>query len=145
MMRDSMSNNLGVRVANERIAFCFEVFSQFFVVFDDAVMNDSDVVPRHMWMRIDLARHTVCRPARVRNTNFSVQRIFVERILQLLNFSYPPRTCDIAVVKDSNSSRIVAAILQPSEPVHQDRDNISFGHRADNSTHGLFLLSNSSW
>ena len=86
-----VSNHFGVSFRDEGVAARFQFFAQRFVVFDNAVVHDHDVF-RHMRVRVTFRRFSVRRPAGVRNTGTTVQRMFFRGLGQHLHFTETTQT-----------------------------------------------------
>ncbi len=64
-----MRDDFGIGLGFELEAGLFQVLAQFYVVLDDAVVNDGNRLARHMWVCVFFAGDTVCRPARMRDAD----------------------------------------------------------------------------
>ena len=117
----------------------FQLLAQFFIVLDDAVVNNGNRLPRHVRVRIIFARGAMCRPARVRDAGCALERCFVERLLQFLHFAETANPLKGLAVQNRDTRRVVTAILEPAQALHQYRDDISLGNSTDDSTHGCAL------
>ena len=105
------------------------------VVLDDAVVHDGDLVTRRVGMRIVLARRAVRRPAGVRDPHRRAQTVLVEHRLQPLDLSQAPKPLEPAAAHDGQPRRIVAAILQAPQTLHENGDHVTLGYRAYDSAH----------
>ena len=70
----AVRDHLGVGLRGELVAEFLEILAQFFVILDDAVVDDGETVVRDMRMRVALGRHAVRGPARVRDAHLAVRR-----------------------------------------------------------------------
>jgi hypothetical protein len=57
----------------------------------------------------------------------------------------PAVGCICALRVDRNSTGVIAAVFQPLQPLHQDRNNIAVGHRTDDSTHSRTPIKTKEW
>ena len=88
-----------------------------------------------MRVRVRFIRHPMRCPTRVRNTDVALQRAFIERILQRLDFAGTSQAIDVIAITNRNTGRVVATIFEAAKAVHQYRNDVSFGNRTDDSTH----------
>ena len=68
VVMNAMRDDFGVGLGAERVAELGQLFTQLFVILDDAVVNDRDAVTRDVRVCVALGRHAVRRPACVRDT-----------------------------------------------------------------------------
>src|SRR5579862_1994351 len=88
-------------------------------------------------MRVLIGWPPVSRPSRVADACRAVQRISFQNVLEVGELADPLAAKDPAAVDDGNSRGIVAAILEPAQPVQQDGHDVTRPHIPDNSTHTL--------
>ena len=126
---DEVGDDLGVGLGDEAVAFLLELPLEIEVVLDDAVVHDDDPARAvAVRVRVLLGRPAVRRPARVADAVLAVERI---------DAPAPPRgreslpgaaaQLDRAVAHDRDAGRVVAAILEPSQPVDEDGERPSGG------------------
>ena len=71
----------------------------------------------------------------------AVERRAVERVLQRLNLADHAQAREVMrIVHDGDAGRVIAAILEPSQPFHEERHDVSLGDCADDSTHDYRVL-----
>ena len=46
----------------------------------------------------------------------------------------------LRAVEDGDARRIVAAVLEPPQPLHQDGDDVALGDGSDDSAHSVYVL-----
>ena len=91
-------------------------------------------------MSVGFGYATMCCPACVCDTNLAVEWILVELCLKLGNFSNGTTEPNgVVIIDNRDAGRIVAAIFKTPQPLDEDRNNILFGNRANDSAH-LFLF-----
>lgn len=75
---DELGDHLGVGVRLETVAALLQERLHLFVVGDDAVVDDHERVlfVGTLRMRVDLARDSVRRPARVRDSDVRLEDVF---------------------------------------------------------------------
>src|SRR6185437_6330041 len=136
MAMHAMGDHLGIRLRGELVTAALELGAQLLMVLDDAVMNDRESVARDVRMGIALARHAVGRPARVRDAELAVRRIVIERVLQRLHLADGAQALELVMAVDhGDPSRVVAAIFEPAQALHQNGNYVALGNRSDDSTH----------
>ena len=135
-MVNAVRNDLGIGLRGKVVAQARQLLAQLFVILDDAVVDDGEPIARDMRMRIALAGNSVCRPASVRNPDLAGGRSLLERVVEHLHLANGAQARQMArAVQHRDAGRIVAAILEPPQALHQNGDDIAFGDRSDNSTH----------
>ena len=134
-----MGNYFGIGVGLENIALGLKIGAQFGVILDDAVVHDRDLLSAHVRMRVALGGHTVRRPARMRDTEQPLDLDLVEQLLQLGDLADRTDSLQMGIVlADRDAGRVVATVFEPSQSLHQDRDDIAFGDGADYAAHRQF-------
>jgi len=135
---NQVGDDFGVGIGGKFITVCGQVFTQFFVVFDDAVMHHGDEIAADMWMCIAFARHTVRRPSCMCNPQLAIS---VRTLLfQLGNASRAAHTIKFSIMHHHQTCRVVAAIFQTQQTVYQNRHNIPFSNGTYNPAHIIFFL-----
>src|SRR2546425_10048057 len=80
-------------------------------------------------------------PARVGDPQPSLHGLARQDALEGGDLPHAPAHLETAVVDHRNARRVVAPILEPPEPVHEDRDGVRTTDVADDSTHWISRLS----
>ena len=140
MAVDEMRDDFGVGIAVEGVAARAQFVADFLVVFDDAVMDDSDALATHMRVGILLAWHAVRRPAGVGNAAGAADACFLRFGDKARHFANGAAALDAATVTDGESGRVIAAIFEAFQAFKQDGGDIAFGDAGDDSAHGVFSL-----
>src|SRR5690606_11572080 len=83
--------------------------------------------------------HAVRRPAGMRDTERSAERLLIERVLKPLHLAEPTQPLERAVVQHGETCRVVASILEAAQSFHQDRRDITLRNRTDDAAHGSNL------
>ena len=134
---DAVRDHLGVGLGGELVALALRLGAQLLVVLDDAVVDDRDAVLGDVRVGVALARHAVRGPAGVRDAKPAVRRVGVERVLQLADLADRAQALDVArAVQHRDARGVVAPVLEPAQPLDQDRDDVTVGDRSDDSAHG---------
>jgi hypothetical protein len=123
---DQVGHHLGIRFGTESGPGRLEFRPQRFEIFDDAIVDDGQILTSHMGMRIALAGNAVGRPASVRDAAEPGQWFRIERILKPVNLALGPLPLDLAICgKYGDTGRVVAAVFKSPQPLHQDGDNVA--------------------
>jgi hypothetical protein len=87
-----MSDHLGVGIRDKTRASQLEPIAQFAMIFDDAVVNDSNTIDR-VRMRVPFIWTAMRGPARVANAYEAGERFAIKLVLKVLEFAdcAPPR------------------------------------------------------
>ena len=78
-----MHDDFGVSIRIEAVAIGFQLGPQLLVILDNAIVNDGQVIARHMGMGIVFTGYAVGGPARVGDTRVALHRIGIQGGLQL--------------------------------------------------------------
>ena len=133
---DEVRGDLGVGLRAKGIALGQHLVLDGLEIFDDAIVNDRHAPARKMRMRIGLGDASMRCPARVGYADVALQRFGGNFLLELGNLAH--RTSErelITRIDDSDTGRVIAAVLEPLEPIDENIDHVSIGNRANNSAH----------
>ncbi|MNR08552.1 hypothetical protein D3C85_1247160 [compost metagenome] len=132
-----VSDDFGVGVRGEHITQGLELFTQGFVVFDDAVVHHRQVTGE-MRVGIALARRTVGGPARVGNAQATDQRLGGQRLLQLTDLARTTHALEFFIVGvDRHASAVIPTVFEAFQAFDEDGGDVTFCDCADNSTHAI--------
>ena len=133
---DQVRDDLGVGLGHERVPLLLKLPLQIEVVLDDPVVDDDDAPGAvAMRMRVLLGRPAVRRPARVADAVVPVERVDREDLFEARQLAGAAPQLDLAVAHDRDARRVVAAILEPPQPVDQNRQNLLLADVADDPAH----------
>ena len=132
-----MGNNFRIRFRYKLIAAAFHFLFQFYVIFDDSVVDHNDgLVFIEMRMGVGIGRAAVSRPAGMTNPGSSRQdRSVLSQFFQHLQTACSLHHLDLFPIIHSHSCRIISSVLQFGQPVQQDRRRLLFSNISYNSTH----------
>ena len=120
VLLDEMGDDLGIRLALEDVALGFEEIAQLHEVLDYAVMHDGNLARAiRVRMRVRLGRATVRCPARVTDAASRGDIPVFDRLGQLFDFADTSHDADLVVRLDGDARRVVAAILELTQPFEQ--------------------------
>jgi len=132
----AMRHDLGVGLGAELIARKLELIAQFLVILDDAVVHDREAAARDMRMRIAFARHTVRRPARMRNAAASLNRQLRQRLLERAHLADGAQALQMALgIEHRDAGGVVTAVLEALEALHEHRHDIAISDASDYAAH----------
>ena len=129
-------HHLGVGLGNEPVALLLELALELQVVLDDAVVDDDEAARAvAVRMRVLFGGPSVRRPARVPEPVRAGHRFRGQHLLEIRELAGTAADVDVAVVDDGDARRVVAAILESSQPVDEDRDDGPRADVADDAAH----------
>ena len=101
---------------------CCSSLLQLEVVLDDAVVDDDDAAGAvAVRVRVLLGRPAVRRPARVADAVLARRAARGDDVLEPRQLAGAAPQLDRAVAHDRDARRVVAAILEPPQPVDENR------------------------
>ncbi len=103
-------------------------------ILDNAIVDDRHAV-RCMRMRIAFRRRAMRCPARMANTDRTVERPVVERLFEIEEFAFRAPSLDFAMRQRCDAGAVVAAIFEPLQCLEDNRGNGLRSDDADNSAH----------
>src|SRR5437763_4627970 len=113
-------------------------------MFDDAVMHHHDLAGAiTVRMSIFFRRTAMRRPARVADSVSAVQRLETDGFFQIAQLALGAAYLKIAAVATAghrDARRVISAILEPPQPVYDDRHHALFPYVTNNATHNFCLL-----
>ena len=140
---DEMRDHLGVGLRGEDVARGLEALAQRLVILDDAVVHDGDLAVGDMRMRVGRRRRAMRRPPRVRDPGVRRERPCIGLRREIGDAQGADEPLEVGrggiVADDREAGRVVAAVLEPSNAVDQDGDDVPCGRRTDNAAHGVSL------
>ena len=135
-MVDAVRDHLGVGLGGELVTAPLELVAQLLVVLDDAVVDDRQAVERDMRMGVALARDAVGGPAGVGDADLAAGGRLLEGLLEHPHLADRAQAGEVLrAVQDRQAGRVVAAVLQPPQALHQDGDDIALGDSSNDSAH----------
>src|SRR5260221_5738108 len=116
-----------------------ELVLELLEILDDAVMDDGDAAGRDR-MRVGLVGRAMRRPARVADADLAADRLRSEALDQLVELALGAPSLDAALDQRRDASRIIAAVFETAQPVHQQRCHFPFADHANNAAHSTLTL-----
>ncbi|RMM24772.1 hypothetical protein ALQ81_05582 [Pseudomonas syringae pv. pisi] len=139
-----MDDDFSVGIRCEDVTQAFQLFTQRFVILDDAVVDNCQRVGREMWVGVTLTRGAVGCPTRVGDAQTADQRLAGKCLFQLTDLAGATTALkDAFVAEDCHARAVIAAVFKALEALEQNGRDITFSNGADDSTHG-YLLADSS-
>src|ERR1041385_6632457 len=139
MFLDQVRDDLSVSFGDEVMIRFAEPFFELQIVLDNAVVNDDDASRAvAMWMRVLFSGTAVCGPARVANAVRAVERTQANDLFEVAQFSFGATDFEVVFfVDDRDTGRVVAAILEFTQPIDDERHHLLVSDVANNSTHSI--------
>ena len=130
-----MGDDFGVGLAFKGIALQLQLLAQLFKIFNDAVVHQSHTALAEM--RVGVVHHgrAMRGPAGVRNASGALDGTLRHLLGQLGHARGAAGAAQRAASMNRNATRVVAAVLQALQTLHQHRNNIAVRNPADNATH----------
>ena len=138
MLFDQVRDDFRIGFGGELVAFFFEPALERKIIFDNAVMHNHDF-PAAVAMRMGIlfGGAAMGGPAGVSDTVSAIERLEADDFFEIAQLAFgAPNLQALAVAGDRDSSRVVAAILQPPQALDDDRDHFFLPHVSDNAAHG---------
>src|SRR6266849_2919538 len=124
---NQVGDDFGIGFGHELVALGAQALAHLFVVLDDAVVHHRHTAG-NVRMRVLLRRHAVGGPARMRDPDVPGEGPRARR----------------HSVEDRDPGGVVAAILEPLQPLDEDGNDVTLGYRPDYSAHAVCLSITSS-
>jgi len=146
---NQVGDDLGIGIGHELVALGAQALAHLFVVLDDAVVNHRHAV-RNVRMGVLLRRHAMGGPARMRDPDVPCEAMRTGELLQLGDAAGRAHTAQLRPrsrrhsVEDRDPGGVVAAILEPLQPLDEDGNDVTLGDRPDYSAHAVCLSITSS-
>src|SRR5271154_1763126 len=137
-----MGDDFGVRFSDELVAFALQLFLEFEVIFDDAVVNDHDLTGAiAMRVGVFLGRAPVGGPAGVTDAIGALDGRFGDDFFKIAEFSGGAADFELAVLgDDSDACGVVATVFKLAQPFDDDGHDLFWPDVTDNSAHAAILL-----
>ena len=137
---DQVRDDFRVGFGDELVALALQFVLEIEVVFDDPVVHDDDLAGAiAVRVGVFLGGPAVRRPSRVADAVVARNRVRVDGVLEVRQLAGAAPEVDDAVAHDGHARRVVAAVLELSQPVNQDGDDLFGADVADNPTHTVIL------
>ncbi|MNH04554.1 hypothetical protein D3C79_638530 [compost metagenome] len=138
---DQVDDDFGIGLRSEDIAKALQLFAQFFVVLDDAVVHHGHFIAREVRVGVALGRRTVGGPASVGDAQLAGQWLDGNSGFQFTDLADTATALQFTVLgEDGQAGAVVPAVLKTLEAFDQDGCDVAFGDGTNDSTHGLLLL-----
>jgi len=135
-----VGNDFSISVRSKNVTQAFKLLAQGFMVFDDTVMNHSQIGTGEMRVSVTLARRAVSCPTGVSDAQSPCQWFTGQRLLKLSNFTVAAHAFQGAVVgENSNTCTVVATVFKSFQAFKQNGRDVAFSDCAYNSAHKILL------
>ncbi len=137
ILLDQMSDDFGVGLGRELVAFGDQLLLQRDIVLDDAVVDDDDLAGAvAMGMSVLFRGTPMRRPAGVADAVGAVERLQADDLFQVAQLAFGAANLQAsAIAGDRDAGRVVAAILQPPQAIDDDRHYPLLANVTNNSAH----------
>src|SRR6266849_3852807 len=146
---NQVGDDFGIGFGHELVALGAQALAHLFVVLDDAIVHHRHAAG-NVRMRVLLRRHAVGGPARMRDPDVPGEALRARELLQLRDAAGRAHTAQRRPrsrrhsVEDRDPGGVVAAILEPLQPLDEDGNDVTLGYRPDYSAHAVCLSITSS-
>src|SRR5258708_14097116 len=135
MEMNAMSNHFGIGFRSETVAQVLKIGAECLVILDDPVVHDGDAAARDLRVGVVRGRNAMGGPSGVRNADVAADRSRVERVLENLHLADRPQTRDPTALDHGDAGRIVAAVFQATQSLHEDGNRVALRNDTHHSTH----------
>src|SRR6267142_285004 len=137
-----MRNDFRVSFGDELVAFALELFFEFEIVFDDAVVDDDDLAAAiAMRMGVFFRGAAVRGPTCVTDAVGTVKRGFLNGLFEVAKFAGCATKLEFSIGTDyGDAGRIVAAIFELAQAFDNNRDNLFWADITHYPAHEESLL-----
>ncbi len=133
---DEVRHDFRVGLGDEAVTFLLELSLQIEIVLDDPVVHDDDLpCAVAVRVRIFFSRPAVCRPACVANSVLALERVDGQHLFEPGELSGAAPQLNRAIADNSHPRRVVAAVLEPPQPIDQDGKHLLVADVANNAAH----------
>ena len=144
---DQMGDTLGVGLRREPVPLRLQLLPQAVEVLDDPVV-DHRHPPRavEVGMGVAVGRLPMGRPPGVPDPAHPVERgVGPEHLLQRIHLPSLPDDLDLPPVQHRHPSRVIPPVLEPPQPLEQDRKRLLVPGVPDDPTHAKVPLGRAVW
>lgn len=110
---DQVDDNFGIGLRSEDVAKALQLFTQLFVVLDDAVMHHSQFMAREVRVGVAFGRRAVGSPTGVGDAQLASQWLGGNSSFQLTDLTDTAPALQLTVLgEDSQAGAVVPAVLK---------------------------------
>src|SRR5687768_3041072 len=134
---DQVRDDFGIGLSDEAVIGVTETFLKLQVIFDDSVVNDNHAARAiAMRVRVFFGWASMRGPARVADAVSAIDWAKPNRLFEVAQFAFCAADLEfVALVDDSDTGRVVAAILELSQALDDQRYDLFITYITNNSTH----------
>jgi hypothetical protein len=138
MVTDQVSEYLGISLGKEFVPAAKEFFAKRGVVFDDAIMDNSQLAGLiEMGMGIGIAGQSVCGPARVADAEGAMNWKLLDKFSKSGDAADAFANLEAAMVEQAKTGGVIASIFEPAQALNQQWRGIFFADVSDDAAHGV--------
>src|SRR6266404_1253391 len=135
MEMNAVCNHFGIGFRSEHVAQAFQIGAQCLVILDDPVVHDGHAVARDVRVGVVRGRNAMGGPSGMRDADVAADRSRVECVLENLHLADGPQTGDPATLEHGDARRIIAAVFQATQSLHEDGNRVALRNDTHDSTH----------
>ena len=137
VLLNQVGDDFRIGFGGELVAFGDQLFLERKIVFDNAVVHDHDGAGAiAVGMGIFLGGAAMRGPARVSDAVGAVERLEADHFFQVAQFTFGAANLQaFAASGHRDSGRVVPAVLQLSQALNDDGDDLLLAHISHNSAH----------
>ena len=134
---NGMGDDFGIRIGSETVTCAFQLRLERLVIFNNAIMDDCDMIATDMRMGIALFRRSMGCPARVGDACMSGKPAQTGDLLcQLLDLAQCPHPVQLAsLINDRHPGGVIAPIFKAPQTFQQHWHHIMAGNPTNDPTH----------
>jgi len=138
MLLDQVRDDFSVGFGGELVAFFDQLFLEAEIVFDDAIVHHHDLPGAvAMRVRVFFGGTPVRGPTGMADAVSALERLDANGLFQVAQLAFrAPHLQLVAVARDCDSSRVIAAVFQPPQAINNDGNHFLLADITNNSTHG---------
>ena len=141
VLLDQVGDDLGVGFGAEHVAFRFQLMLERQVVLDDAVVHHHQVaLAIAVRVSVLFGGPAMRGPPRVADAERAIHRAQTDGIFQIAQFALGAAHGQVVILAiDRQPRRIIAAVLQPLQPLQNDRHRPAVPDITDDSAHETII------
>ncbi|MNM97656.1 hypothetical protein D3C81_1101670 [compost metagenome] len=133
---DQVDDDFGIGLRREHVAQVFELFTQLFVVLDDAVVHNRHITAREVWVSVAFGRRAMSSPTGVGDTQLADERLSSNGGFQLADLTDTAATLQFTLLAvNGQAGTVVPAVFEALEAFDQNGCDITLGYGTNDSTH----------
>ena len=134
---DQMGDDLSIRFGGELVAFLDQLLFEAEIVLHNPIVHDHNFPGAiAVRMRILFRGPPVRSPSCVADSGVPLRRVGRDDRGEVVELALRAHDLESAVLLHRDARRVVAAVLEPAQPIHQERERLPRTDVADDAAHG---------